>query len=48
MPGDTYLQPQVLDPVLAEETVLTLARRHLPEAGAVGDVDETGAKRALL
>src|SRR5215207_8690451 len=44
MPRDTYLQPQAPDPVLIEETVLAITRRYLPEANAVGEVDETGGE----
>ena len=44
MPKDTYLQPDAPDPVLDAATVLALARRHIPEARAVREVDETGGE----
>jgi hygromycin-B 7''-O-kinase len=44
MPKDTYLQPEKPDPVLDAETVLALARRHVPSARAVTAVDETGGE----
>src|SRR5262245_16667774 len=42
--ADVYLQPGAADPVLADETVLALARRHIPGAGVVSNVDETGGE----
>lgn len=46
---DVYLQPDAPDPVLDAETVLDLARRHLPTVTAVTAVDETGGEaRAYL
>ncbi len=41
---DTYSQPDAPDPVLDDELVLTLVRRHVPEARAVTDVDESGGE----
>jgi hygromycin-B 7''-O-kinase len=47
--ADVYVQPQAADPVLPEETVLALARRHVPAAAAVAAVDESGGEaRAYL
>jgi aminoglycoside phosphotransferase (APT) family kinase protein len=47
--ADIYLQPDAKDPVLADETVLTLARAHLDRAEAVTAVDESGGEaRAYL
>lgn len=44
MPGDFYVQPEAPDSVLSEETVLSLARRHEPNAQAVTKVDESGGE----
>jgi aminoglycoside phosphotransferase (APT) family kinase protein len=44
MPKDVYLQPNVPDPVLDFELVLSLARRHAPNAQAVTAVDESGGE----
>jgi hygromycin-B 7''-O-kinase len=46
MPGDFYVQPEAPDPVLSEEVVLSLVRRHAPEtrAMAVTAVDESGGE----
>lgn len=44
MPKDIYLQPDKPDPVLDADTVLALARRHIPGARAVTAVDETGGE----
>lgn len=41
---DSYSQPDAPDPVLDNETVLGLARRHVPEARAVIGVDESGGE----
>jgi len=41
---DTYSQPDAADPVLDNEMVLGLARRHVPEARAVIGVDESGGE----
>jgi hygromycin-B 7''-O-kinase len=46
--GDVYVQPGAADPVLSQDAVLTLVRRHLP-ATAVTAVDESGGEaRAYL
>lgn len=42
--SDVYLQPDAPDPVLAEEVVLEAARRHIPEAGPLVRVDESGGE----
>ena len=44
MPRDFYVQPDAPDPVLPSDLVLTLARRHVHEARAVTDVDESGGE----
>ncbi len=44
MPKDVYPQPDAPDPVLDAATVLALARRHVPDAHAVREVDETGGE----
>lgn len=44
IPRDVYVQPDCPDPVLDPETVLGLARRHLPTAGAVSAIDESGGE----
>lgn len=44
MPKDLYLQPDAPDPVFSDEVVLSLARRHVPEAQAVTGVDESGGE----
>lgn len=41
---DTYSQPDAPDPVLDDELVLSLVRRHVPEARAVTAVDESGGE----
>lgn len=41
---DTYSQPHAPDPVLDEELVLSLVRRHAPGAWAVTGVDESGGE----
>jgi hygromycin-B 7''-O-kinase len=41
---DYYIQPDVPDPVLDEATIMGLVRRHLPEAKAVTEVDESGGE----
>jgi Ser/Thr protein kinase RdoA (MazF antagonist) len=38
------VQPDAPDPVLSDELVLALARRHVPEARAVTRVDESGGE----
>lgn len=44
MPGDFYIQPEAPDPVLSHDEVLSLVRRHVPEARAVTGVDESGGE----
>lgn len=44
MPRDFYVQPDALDPVLSNEVVLSLARRHAPAARTVSGVDESGGE----
>lgn len=44
MPRDFYIQPDMPDPVLPEEVVLSLARRHVPDAHTVTSVDESGGE----
>jgi aminoglycoside phosphotransferase (APT) family kinase protein len=44
MPKDVYFQPDAPDPVLSEELVLALVRRHVPEAQAVTGIDESGGE----
>jgi len=41
---DTYSQPDAPDPVLDNELVLSLVKRHVPETRAVTDVDESGGE----
>lgn len=41
---DTYSQPDAPDPVLDDELVLSLVRRHVPDAQAVTGVDESGGE----
>ncbi len=42
--SDVYLQPEAPDPVLGEEVVVAAARRHVPEAGGLLEVDESGGE----
>jgi hygromycin-B 7''-O-kinase len=42
--ADVYLQPHAADPVLSEQTVLELARAHVPQAQTVTGVDESGGE----
>jgi aminoglycoside phosphotransferase (APT) family kinase protein len=42
--ADVYLQPEAADPVLADAVVLDLVRRHVPRAGAITAVDESGGE----
>jgi aminoglycoside phosphotransferase (APT) family kinase protein len=42
--ADVYLQPLAGDPVLPDRVVLELVRRHVPKAGAVSGVDESGGE----
>ena len=44
MPKDVYIQPDAPDPVLSEELVLALVRRHVPDAQTVTGVDESGGE----
>jgi aminoglycoside phosphotransferase (APT) family kinase protein len=44
LPIDAYPQTDVADPVLDEQTVLNLARRHVSSCAAVSSVDETGGE----
>lgn len=44
MSGDFYIQPDAPDPVLPDDVVLALARRHAPETRAVTSVDESGGE----
>lgn len=41
---DTYSQPDAPDPVLSDDRVLELARRHAESAGKVTAVDESGGE----
>src|SRR5215470_13558183 len=42
--ADVYLQPEAPDPVLTDDLVLDLARRHVRTAAAVTTVDESGGE----
>jgi len=44
MAKDVYPQPDAPDPVLDAATVLALARRHVPDAQAIREVDESGGE----
>ena len=44
MPKDVYLQPGAPDPVLSNEAVLRLVRRHAPHARSVTAIDESGGE----
>src|SRR5262245_27820926 len=44
MPKDVYMQPDAPDPVLGDDVVLALVRRHVPSAQAVTGVDESGGE----
>ena len=44
MPKDVYFQPDAPDPVLSEDLVLALVRRHVPEAQAMTGIDESGGE----
>jgi hygromycin-B 7''-O-kinase len=47
--ADVYLQPQAADPVLSDDLVVDLVRRHVPTAARVVEVDESGGEaRAYL
>lgn len=41
---DIYLQPGAADDVLANELVLSLVRKHVPNAQAVTAIDESGGE----
>lgn len=43
-PRDTYSQPDAPDPVLPEDLVLELVRRHVPSVARLTAVDETGGE----
>ncbi|MST32206.1 phosphotransferase, partial [Acidimicrobiaceae bacterium USS-CC1] len=42
--ADIYLQPDAPDPVLDEQTIVAAARRHVPDAGRLLAVDESGGE----
>lgn len=44
MPRHVYLQPDAVDPILLDETVLALARRHAVDAQRVLAVEESGGE----
>jgi hygromycin-B 7''-O-kinase len=44
VPKDFYVQPDAPDPVLPNEVVLAVARRHMPDVRAVTRVDESGGE----
>jgi len=44
MSKDIYIQPDAPDPVLSQDLVLSLVRRHVPEAQVVTGVDESGGE----
>jgi aminoglycoside phosphotransferase len=44
MPQEIYFQPDAPDPVLTDDVVLSLVRRHVPSAQAVTGVDESGGE----
>ena len=44
LPTDAYQQADLADPVLDEQIVLNLARRHVSGCAAVSSVDETGGE----
>jgi hygromycin-B 7''-O-kinase len=44
LPRDIYSQPNAADPVLDEQTVLDLVRRHGVRGSAVTSIDETGGE----
>ncbi|HEX2916010.1 MAG TPA: aminoglycoside phosphotransferase family protein [Chloroflexia bacterium] len=44
MHEDIYLQPGVPDPRLPDETVLAIARKYIPRAQTVTEVDESGGE----
>lgn len=44
VPRDFYVQPDASDPVLSSAVALSLARRHMPDARMVTQVDESGGE----
>ncbi|MGH2484907.1 MAG: aminoglycoside phosphotransferase family protein, partial [Ktedonobacterales bacterium] len=44
MSRDFYVQPDAPDPVLTADLVVSLVRRHAPEARAITGVDESGGE----
>ena len=47
--ADVYLQPDAPDPVLDEDVIVEIARRHVPGVGGLRAVDESGGEaRAYL
>lgn len=44
MPKDYYFQPDAPDPVLSDDQVLALVRKHVPNAKVVTGVDEIGGE----
>lgn len=44
VPRDFYVQPHAPDPVLSDDVILSLARRHVPDAHSVTGVDESGGE----
>lgn len=44
MPRDFYVQPQAADPVVPNDVVLALARKHEPRARTVTGIDESGGE----
>ncbi len=44
MPKDIYLQPDAPDDVLDDELILSLTRRHVPDAQTVTLIDESGGE----
>lgn len=44
LPTDAYRQAELADPILDEQMVLSLARRHVSSCAAVGSVDNTGGE----
>jgi aminoglycoside phosphotransferase (APT) family kinase protein len=44
LPIDTYRQTNLADPVLDEQAVLNLARRHVKSCTVVSSIDETGGE----
>lgn len=44
MPKDYFLQPHLPDPVWSDDVVLSLVRRHAPDANAVTKVEESGGE----